>query len=110
MSETTEIEYLLTVNLEQCATQIQQFERLLFRSLSLLRRMGLPEDVTQGINTIQRMITTLRMLRISLLALQAAAGPVGWATALIGLTIGMAEAGELGVDVVTEIKKSLPPR
>ena len=108
MSEQHEIEYALTVNIEDATNQIRSLERMLFRALSLARRMGLPEDISQGIDAIQRMITTVRMLRLSLLALQAASGPVGWATALMGLTIGMAEAGELTVDLPSKIAAQRP--
>lgn len=109
MSENVEVQYALTVNIEDAATAIRQYERLLFKALSLARRMGLGDDINQGIAMMQKAISTLRMLRISYMALQAAAGPVGWATALLGLTIGMMEGGELISDVASQARQSWRP-
>lgn len=53
--------------------------------LGILRKMGLGEDVTKAITIVQRMISTLNMLRTTMIALQLASGPWGWAMAGIGL-------------------------
>lgn len=98
MSERVEIEYALTVNVEDATTQIRQLERLLFRTMSLLRRMGLPENVTAVINQIQRLITVLRMLRVSLLMLQAATGPWGWIMGGMGLAVAGLTMGDMLYD------------
>lgn len=84
MSESTEIEYLLTVSVEDCVAGFRQLERILFRSLSLMRRMGLPENVDEAVSKIQQLIFILRSLQITIRLTQAALlsmGPLGIATA-----------------------------
>ncbi len=78
-----EIEYSLAVNIEDAKTSVQQVERLMFRTLGLFRRMGLPENVDHAVMYLQRFISAARMARISLAALEAASGPIGWALAAI---------------------------
>lgn len=46
--------------------------------------MGLPDDADAAIAKVQRLTTMLLTLRATLLAVQVAAGPVGWAIALVG--------------------------
>ena len=94
MSENTEINYLLTVNVEQASSEIRQLERLMFRTLSLFRRMGLPEEIGQAIDAIQRLISLLRMLRIAIALTEAASGPIGWALAAVSGATFVAEAAE----------------
>ena len=55
----------------------------------ILRRAGLPEDVTAGIMLLQRMIITLNAARVALIALQAATGPLGLASAGLGVAISL---------------------
>ena len=103
MSERIEVEYALTVNVEDASTQLRQLERILFRSLALLRRMGLPEDVEAGIMRLQRLITIVRSAQIALIALQAArmaAGdPLAWIQAGLGVATTVASASDLVMDM-----------
>ncbi len=85
MAESTEIEYLLTVDVEKCSTQIRQMEALLYRTIGLIRRLGLPEDIENAITRIQRLIMTVRIAHAAMIALHAASGPVGWALAGVGI-------------------------
>jgi len=95
MSESIEVNYLLTVNVEDAREQIQQLERLIFRTLSLFRRMGLPEEVAQIIDRVQRLISVLRMLRLTFMLTQAAAGPIGWAMLAVSAATTLYEVGEV---------------
>jgi hypothetical protein len=90
MSERVEIEYALTVNVEDAVGEIRTLERLLFRSLMLIRRLGLPDEVEKAIVRIQSLITVLRSLQIAAIALQAAEGPIGWATAIVSTASAVA--------------------
>jgi hypothetical protein len=75
------------VDVESLQKQFVQLEQIILRSLVLTRRMGLPDDVSRAISGIQRMIVLTNQLRIAMLALQAASGPVGWALAGLGLAV-----------------------
>jgi len=46
--------------------KLYQVERLAIRWLALGRRMGLPDDMGRAIDTVARMVTTIRMLHISM--------------------------------------------
>lgn len=70
--------------LESTLRTFQQVERLALRYLVLAQRMGLPEDVDSAINLIARLITSIRMLQISLSMLYAT-NPVTAAIGVAGL-------------------------
>jgi len=84
MSEEFNVAFNLELITEELISEARRLETLLFRSLGLLRRLGLPEDISQGIYKIQRMVMVIRMLHTAMLAFQAATGPIGWALALVG--------------------------
>jgi len=79
------VTFNLELNVEQTLSEIRRLETLLFRTISLIRRLGLPEDIDALISKIQRTIMTVRILHTSLIALQAASGPVGFALAGVGI-------------------------
>lgn len=79
------VSFSLQVNVEDTLAEIRRLQTVLYRSLSLLQRLGLPEDVEKGIIFVRRMIAVLNELRLAILAVQAASGPIGWALALLGL-------------------------
>jgi len=91
MSEET-VTFNLELNTEQALSSIRQLEGLLYRSLALIRRLGLPEDMNQAIYEMQRMIMTIRLLHTAIILLESASGPIGWlragvatGTTLVGL-------------------------
>jgi hypothetical protein len=102
MSERVEVEYALTVNVEDALSNVQQLERMLFKTLSLARRMGLPDDVMQQIAFIQRLIHTLRTLRLAYEAYQVVAAGLGGFFGLPFLGLGIISAGFAIADLVTE--------
>jgi len=79
------VSFSLEINVEKAYEDIRRVQTALFRTFSILQRMGLPDDVSQGISLIQRLISTLNQLRLTMIALQAASGPLGWWLALTGL-------------------------
>lgn len=79
-----DVTFHLTVDTTKALHQIRMLETLLNRTLSLMRRFGLPEDVEKGIMEVQRLIAALNALRLTILAVQAASGPIGWAFAAVG--------------------------
>ena len=65
--------------------ELRRVQTALFRTIRIFSRMGLPEDIDRGIETVQRLISTLNQLRLTMIALEAASGPSGWWLALTGL-------------------------
>jgi len=86
--ETLEKSVELTRKLEQqtqrTSPKLSQAISLAYGLLSIFKRMGLPDDVEAGISRVMRLISVLNMLRTSMIALEAASGPIGWALAAIG--------------------------
>jgi len=90
------VSFSLEVNVEKAYEEIRKLQTVLYRTLSLMSRLGMPEDVEKGIALAQRLIATINALRLAIIALQTASGPIGWALALVGL----AGAGASYVDTI----------
>ena len=73
----------MELNAEQVISQLRRVETLLFRTLSLVRRLSGSEDVSAAIMKIQQLVMTVRMLHTSLTLLQSTTG-VGIALAAVG--------------------------
>ena len=80
MSE-TEIQYILTINTEMTRRELARLEIVIMRVLGYIKQMTGSEDLAKFISIIQKTITAIRMLQISLYALEAASGPIGIAYA-----------------------------
>lgn len=85
----------LDVTTQKLSVSLRQEITLLASSLALTRRMGLSEDINEGIARIQRLITTLNALRVSILAVQAASGPIGWGLAAVGIAASFVSVVDL---------------
>lgn len=83
-----EEEFDIKVNLDirEATAELRKYSTILYGTLGLARRMGLPEDVDEMITAIQRLIAQLNMLRHTMILLQTASGPIGWALALLSVT------------------------
>lgn len=64
-------------------TELRRVQTLLYRTLGLIRRLGLPEDMEQAVVLVQRLISAMNQLRLAAIALQVASGPIGWALAAV---------------------------
>lgn len=98
MSMERDITFNLELNVEQAISHARQLETLMFRCLSLSRRLGLPEDISQQIYQIQRWVMAIRMAHTAMIALEAASGPIGWALAIVGGVSATVSMGELVVE------------
>lgn len=78
------VSFSLEVNVEAAYEDLRRLETILYRSLALMRRFGLPEEVDDAIFKIQRLIAMINMLRLTIAAFQATMGPIGWALAFVG--------------------------
>jgi len=83
------VEFNLQVNTTKAEVDVLKLQMLINRTMAvsnrLLKRMGAAEDLQDAIMNVQRLITTLNTLRLTILAVQAASGPIGWAMAGIGI-------------------------
>jgi len=85
MSMDETVSFSLEVNVEKAFQNIRRLQTVLYRSISLARRLGLPEDIEEGIVRVQSLIAYLNALRLALIAVHMASGPIGWALAGIGI-------------------------
>jgi len=79
------VDFQLTVDTSNVLRDIELLRTFLLRTLSLMRRLGLPEDIERSITVIQKFILAMNQARLAALALQAASGPVGWGIAAVGI-------------------------
>lgn len=92
MSENkSDITYVVDANVEKAQQSFEDLQltlnntiTLLYGALGILRKLTGNEKVDDAISTLIRLIQVLNMARISILALQASMGPVGWALAIVG--------------------------
>ena len=89
------VSFSLEVNVEKAYENIRRLQTVLYRALGLLRSMGLPEDVDAAIREIQNLIMILNQLRLTMIAVQAASGPIGWAMAGISTISTLMTTGEM---------------
>ena len=97
MSQSIELEYLLTVNTDQCVGEIRRLESALMRALHLFSILGLPPKIEEQIREIQRIIVAINSLTTAYHALQvarmAAGDPIAWATAGIQVATTIVSLG-----------------
>jgi len=98
LSEEHLVTFNLELNVEQTYAEIRRLQTLLFRTVGLLRRLGLPEEIDRALAIIQRTIMAARLLYTSLLALEAASGPLGWALAIVGVTSAAVSVADVAIE------------
>ena len=79
------ITFDLAVNVERAIDNCKRVESLVFRTISLMRRIGLPENIDEAIAKVVHLAAVLNSLAAAMTAVQAASGPYGWAFAAVGL-------------------------
>jgi len=97
-AEDHSVTFNLELNVEQVIENIRKYETLLYRSLALAKRLGLPEDISQQIEKIRQLIMAIRLAHTSMIALEAASGPVGWALATVGAVSAALTFGDMAYD------------
>jgi len=78
----------LRANFGQARGEFREFEYILYRTMSLINRMGLPPNIEQGIQKLERMIMTIRILHSSMVLFEIGT-PYGW---ILGLISGITAA------------------
>jgi hypothetical protein len=73
---------------EMSMGNLRKLELIAYRSIALLRRMGLPEQIDQGIAKLQNFIMIIRLAHTALVAFNAASltNPLG--LAMFALSVG----------------------
>jgi len=92
------VTFNLELNVESAIDSTRRLETLLYRSLSLLGRLGLPENIDQAIMKVERLVMTIRLLHTAMIALEAASGPIGWALAIVAGGTALLSMGDLVYD------------
>lgn len=90
-----QVSFSMEINVEPTMVEIRRLEALLYRSLSLMRRFGLPDEISAAIIKVQGLIRMLNTLRLTMAMLSLQAGPVGWALAAVGFASGVLTAGDM---------------
>lgn len=93
MSSDEIVSFSLEVNVEEAYTELRKLQTVLYRSLDIARKLGLPDDISEMASKIQRLIAITNQLRLALIALSVASGPLGWALALVGTAGAFVSAG-----------------
>ena len=99
MSEET-VTFNLEINVEQTFSQVRRLELLLYRTIGLIRRLGLPENIEEAISKIQRLVMVIRLAHSAIIAFQVASGPIGWALAAVSIGTAAVTAGEFVMEVL----------
>lgn len=92
--EDHQVSFSLQINVDDTLEQARKLQTVLYRGLGLMRRLGLPEEIDSAIAKVQRLISILNMLRLTMIAVHVAAGPIGWALALIGVATFALDFGD----------------
>ena len=76
----------------------RELEYILFRTTGLLGRLGLPPDIDAGIQKLQRMLATIRILHSAMIYLEMAsmAHPLGWALGAISVGSALVMMSDMG--------------
>ena len=82
-----DVTYNLKVDNSQAAASISELNRLFSTYLSLARRTGLPESIVDALSRIYQLQAAIQALYRSILLLEVASGPIGWAIALGGISL-----------------------
>ena len=93
------VSFSLEINVEKAYEDLRKAQTVLYRTLSLVRRLSGDENLDKAIAKIQQTIATINALRLAIAAFQAATGPLGWALALTGA----AGAAVTTVDLMCEL-------
>jgi len=97
MSEET-VTFNLELNTEPAINNVRRLETLVYRTLGLMRRLGLPEDISQAIYKVQRLIMVLRLAHTAMIALSLASGPIGYALAAVGIASAAVSFSDMLMD------------
>jgi hypothetical protein len=100
MSEQQTVSFSLELDIANSYSEIRKLELVLYRTVALLNRLGMSENMKHGIQDIMRMIATIRMLHRALQTLHAAytagmaANPLTWPLAILGIVTAVASASD----------------
>ena len=92
------VSFSLEVNVDKAYESIRRLETVLYRSLSLLKRLSGDENIDRAITHIQELLAYINQLRLAIIALQTASGPIGWLLAGIGVASFLVTTLEFAMD------------
>lgn len=84
-----DVSFSLEVNVEKALGDLREVQTVLYRTIGLLRQLGLPKEVDAVIRKTQQLIAITNALRLALIGLYMSSGPVGWVLGAIGLASGL---------------------
>ena len=78
----------------------RKLEMVALRYLTIVRQLGLPEDVNQAIQTVASLIVILRQLQMTINIIQVGMGPIGWASLAASGALTIMSATSFGYDLM----------
>lgn len=102
--EDHQVSFSLELNVAKAYENVRRLETIIYRTMGLMRQLGLPENIDQAISKVQSAIAVLNQYRLTVAAAQAASGPYGWA--LLGISVGttIASTAALGEQIENEMR------
>ncbi len=80
-----DVSFSLEVNIKEAYVEVRRLTTLVFRMLDVAQRMSGSPELDVFIAKAQRLISILNQARLTIMAFQIAAGPIGWGLAIVGL-------------------------
>jgi len=94
------VSFSLEVNVEKAYEDIRRVQTIAYRALDLLKQSGLlPEERARTLETIQRAIALANTLRLTLIAMQMATGPIGFTMAGLSIVSSMVATGDFIMEI-----------
>jgi hypothetical protein len=103
MSETESVTFNLELNVEQPFNNVRRLETAFYRVLSLIRRLGLPENIDNAIMKVQKLTMVVRLLHSSINALTYST-PYGFLMSLISIVGTSLTVGEMTSEYMGELQ------
>ena len=87
MSSSEDVSFTLQLTVDNAVTELRRVQTLAFQTLSLFRRMGLPDEMDAAISKLMQVISVINQALLAFQASRMAAGdPIAWATAGVAVT------------------------
>lgn len=78
---------------------LRMMEATANKLMGIIRRMSGSEEVDVAIRKIQDLITIIRMAQVTIMAFNAASGPIGWGFAIVGLVATAITIGDVMMEL-----------
>jgi hypothetical protein len=89
------VSFSLEINTEEAMVELRKVQTAIFRVLGLLRKHFGDDDFDAIMNNLMKLLTLVNQIRLAVIALEIASGPVGWLLAGVGALTVVSTASDL---------------